>query len=62
MVFETTLSDARSKFWIVKGRKAVKSVLRKCVTYRRYQGRLLLPPKTADLPDWRVICFSMYRT
>ena len=55
MVFETTLSDVRSKFWIVKGRKAVKSVLRKCVTYRRYQGRLLLPPKTADLPDYRVI-------
>ena len=28
---ETTLSDVRSNFWIVKGRKAVKSVLRKCV-------------------------------
>ena len=33
---KTTLSDVRSKFWIVKGRKAVKSVLRKCVTCRRY--------------------------
>ena len=51
---ETTLSDVRSKFWIVKGRKAVKSVLRKCVTCRRYQGRPLLPPETPDLPDYRV--------
>ena len=51
---ETTLSDVRSKFWIVKGRKAVKIVLRKCVTCRRYQGRPLLPPETPDLPDYRV--------
>ena len=51
---ETTLRDVRSKFWIVKGRKAVKIVLRKCVTCRRYQGRPLLPPETLDLPDYRV--------
>ena len=54
MVFDTTLSNLRSKFWIVKERKAVKSVLRRCVTYCRYQGRLLLPPKIPDLPDYRV--------
>ena len=51
---ETTQSDVRSNFWIVKGRKAAKSVLRKCVTCRRYQGRPLLPPETPDLPDYRV--------
>ena len=49
---EIALSDVRSKFWIVMGRKAVKSVLRKCVTCRRYQGRPLLPPETPDLPDY----------
>ena len=42
---ETTLSDVRSKFWIVKGQKAVERVLHKCLTCRRYQGRPLLPPK-----------------
>ena len=52
--FETTLSDVRSKFWIVKGRKPVKSVLRKCVTCHWYQGRPLLAPETPDLPDYRV--------
>ena len=51
---ETTLSDIRSNFWIVKGRKAVKSVLRKCVTCRRYQGSPLLPLETPDLPDYRL--------
>ena len=51
---ETTLSDVRSKFWIVTGGKAVKSVLRKCVTCRRYQGRPLLPWETPDIPDHKV--------
>ena len=51
---ETTLSDVRSKFWIFKGQKAVKSVLRKFVTCRWYHGRPLLPPETPDLPDYRV--------
>ena len=51
---ETTLSHVISTFWIVKGWKAVKSVLRKCVTCRRYQGRPSLPPETPDLPDYRV--------
>ena len=58
---ETTLSDVRSKFWIVKGRKAVKIVLRKCVTCRRYQGRPLLPPETPDLPDYRVNTLYAYQ-
>ena len=55
MVFEATLSDVRSKFWIVKRRKAVQRVLRKCVTHRRYQGRPLLLPKTLDSPDYLFI-------
>ena len=55
MVFEATLSGVRSKFWIVKGRKAVQSVLRKYVTYLRYEGRPLLQPKTPDLPDYLFI-------
>ena len=45
---ETRLSGVRSKFWSVKGWKAVKSVIRKCVKCRRYQGRPLLPPETPD--------------
>ena len=50
---ETTLRDVRSKLWIFIGRKAVKSVLRKSVTYRHYQGRPL-PPEMSDLANYRV--------
>ena len=47
---ETTLAQIRRKFWIVKGRKSVKEVLRKCVTCTRYQGQ----PASPDLPHFRV--------
>ena len=45
-----TLAHIRREFWIVKGRKSVKEVLRKCVTYTRYQGQGGSP----DLPHFRV--------
>ena len=41
-------------FWIVRGRKTVKDVLRKCVTCKRFQGKCLPPPESPDLPDYRV--------
>ena len=37
-----------------QGRESLKSVLRKCVTCRRYQERPLLPPETPGLLDYRV--------
>ena len=51
---ETTLARIRSNYWIVKGRKSVKEVLRKCVFYTRYQGQPMHPPSSPDLPDYRV--------
>ena len=60
-VIETKLNEVRSKFWIFKGQKAVKSLLRKCVTCRWYQGRPLLPPETPDLPDYRVIILHAFQ-
>ena len=51
---ETTLAQIRSKYWIVKGRKSVKEVLRNCVTCTRYQGLPMRPPPSPDLPDFRV--------
>ena len=38
---ESTLARIRSRYWIIKGRKSVKNVLRKCVVCKRYQGRPL---------------------
>ena len=51
---ETTLARIRFKYWIVKGRKSVKEVLRKCVLCTRYQGQPMRPPSSPDLPDYRV--------
>ena len=51
---ETTLSFIRMKYWILKGRKTVKEVVRKCIICKRYQGRVMSAPETADLPEFRV--------
>ena len=58
---EATLNYIRSKFWLIKGRKTVKNVLRKCVTCKRFQAKTLIPPGSPDLPDFRVnstYCFQ----
>ena len=50
---ETTLNLLRNRFWIIKGRQTIKSILRKCVVCKRHQGRTLKPPETPDLPSFR---------
>ena len=49
-----TLTTVREKFWILRGREAVKRNLRKCVTCRRVEGIPYRPPPTPDLPMERV--------
>ena len=51
---DTTLAYIRTCFWIVKGRKTVKDVLRKCVLCKRFQGVTLKAQPSSDLPDYRV--------
>ena len=55
---ETTLKEIRLRFWIVKGRATVKSVLSKCVICKRFQGKPLNPNTTPDLPSERISDFS----
>ena len=58
---ETTLSYIRSKYWIIKGRKTVKDTLRKCIICKRFQGKVMCPPATPDLPNYRVDgCYSFH--
>ena len=47
------LSELRQKFWILKARAAVKSVIRKCVICKKYQAKAA-NQKMADLPASRV--------
>ena len=51
---ESTLARIRSRYWIIKGRKTVKNVLRMCAVCKRYQGRPLRSPASPDLPEFRV--------
>ena len=51
---EATLANVRRKFWIVKGRKGVKAVVRKCVICIKSQGRTLRSPPSPDLPEFRL--------
>ena len=51
---ETTLAKIREKFWIVRGRKTTKNVLRKCVICKRFQGKTMKPTKETNLPEFRV--------
>ncbi len=49
-----TLTELRSRYWIVKGRQLVKSVIYKCVTCRRFDGVPYHPPLPPPLPIFRV--------
>ena len=50
---ESTLAFIRRRFWMIKGRKSVKSVLRNCVICKRFQGRPCIAPDSPDLPNFR---------
>ncbi|XP_011858779.1 PREDICTED: uncharacterized protein LOC105556302, partial [Vollenhovia emeryi] len=49
----TTMNNLREKFWILQSRKAVRSVIRKCVTCRRYSAKRM-ESQSAILPENRV--------
>ena len=49
-----TLNSIRGKYWIIKGREAVKGVIRKCVICLKMEGKPYPTPTTPDLPEERV--------
>lgn len=49
-----TLSQLRSRFWIVKGRQFVKKIISRCTVCRRYEGRGYKVPPQNDLPGFRL--------
>ena len=48
-----TLAQLRSRFWVVRGRQAVKKLIRPCGTCRRIQGHSYGEPIKAQLPEFR---------
>ena len=51
---ETTLARIRENYWIVKEKKSVKEVIRKCVICTHYQGQPVRAPSSPDLPEYRM--------
>ena len=51
---KATLTELRSRYWIVKGRNLVRKTLHKCVTCRRFQSKPYCPPPAPPLPSFRV--------
>ena len=49
-----TLTEVKSKFWIVKGRAFVKKCIHQCIVCKRFEGRPLIGPTPPPLPDFRV--------
>ena len=51
---DSTLTTLRERFWILKGRQAVKKVLRNCVICRKFSGSPYASVNPPDLPAVRV--------
>ena len=49
-----TLTDLRSRFWVVRGRQTVRDVISPCATCKKLEGRSYNAPPQAPLPDFRV--------
>ena len=49
-----TLTELRSRFWVIKGRAVVKRILHSCHTCRRYEGKHYAVPPPPPLPAYRV--------
>lgn len=49
-----TLTELRSRFWIVRGRQFIKDFISKCPTCKRYEGKPYQAPPPPPLPECRV--------
>ena len=49
-----TLTELRSRFWIVKGRSFIKKLIRQCVVCRRFEGKSYVGPPPPPLPAFRL--------
>lgn len=49
-----TLTELRSKFWVLRGRNLVKTIIHQCRVCRRHEGRPYGAPRPPPLPVFRV--------
>ena len=49
-----TLTQLRSRYWIPRGRRTVRSVISRCVMCRKAEDKAYAAPPPPDLPEFRV--------
>ena len=49
-----TLTEIRSRYWVVKGRSLTRSLVHQCTTCRRYESAPFRGPPPPPLPEFRV--------
>ena len=50
-----TLTETRSKFWIIGGRSLVRAVVHHCIVCKRFEGKPIQGPQQPPLPEFRVV-------
>ena len=56
-----TLSQLRSEFWILQGRRFVQKIINKCVICKKTQGNFYSTPPAPSLPEFRVVRSRPFR-
>ena len=51
---KATMTELRSRYWIVKGRHHIRKILQNCSICRRFQGKSYAAPPAPPLPSFRV--------
>jgi hypothetical protein len=49
-----TLTELRSRFWIIRGRQFVRKVIHSCVICKKHEGKPYALPAAPPLPDFRI--------
>ena len=57
---KATLTELRSRYWIVKGRNLVRRILHKCVTCRRFHSKPYHPQPAPPLPSFTEPTILLY--
>ena len=59
---ESTLSNVRLYFQIIRGSSFVKSILKSCYLCKLVLEKPVMPPPTTPLPDYRLRCMFPFQT
>ena len=49
-----TLTEVRSRYWVVRGRSTTRAILHKCTVCKRFEGAPITGPPPPPLPKFRV--------